>query len=143
MENTNCYIGKFEMPYTVASNFKEKEILTIANIISGSRLGDKLCFSGFAHMFFDEENDNKHWNPHIQLLEGFTRNKTNIMVLSIKEGYKYDKIFVYQTTFKDSGFYGILCFNTETQKSLHIFNVEYDWSKFIIVLSRIIKNNKI
>ena len=143
MEENNCFaIGKFEMPYITGANFKEKEILNIANIITSSRLGDDVYFSGYGHMSFIEE-DNKHWYPHITKLDGFTRNKTNVMMLSIKSNNKYDNIFIYQTTTKDSGFYGILCFNTETQKSLHIYNVEYDWSRLVIVLSRVVQNNKI
>ena len=142
MEDNNYFaIGKFEMPYINGANFKEKEILNIANIINGSRIGENVYFCGYGNMSFSDE-DNKHWYPRITKLDGFIRNKTNLMILNIKSNNKYNYIFIYQTTTKDSGFYGILMYNSETNDSLHIYNVEYDWSRLVIVLSRIVQNNK-
>lgn len=136
------YIGKFEMPYIECQNFKEKEGYIISGIISGGRIGSFINFSGFANIAFDDE-DIQHWHPKVTILEKFTRSNSNALVYNINSNNKYNKIFVYKTNTKDSGFYGLLFYNTETNKSLHIFNVELDYSRLVINMSRVVENNQL
>lgn len=140
MENETIYSAKFEMPYISCVNFKEKESIILSNIIKGSRLGELVNFDGYANISFDEEDKN-HWHPQIKPIESFTRNKSNSLVFGIKGNNKYNKIFVYQTSLKETRFYGFIFYNTETNKCLHIYNVEYDHTKLIIGMFRIIQNN--
>lgn len=135
------YIGTMQMPYTECNNFKEKEALNILAIIGGARVRDFISFTGYANITFDD-NDIKHWHPKVKQLETFTRNKSNALVFNIF-GCSYDKMYVYKSNLKDNGFYGIILYNTENQKSSNIFNIEYDYSKLMIYINRIITNKKI
>lgn len=141
MEGNTCYIGKLHMPYTECVNFKEKEAMHIASIVNGARISDYLGFIGYANITFDEE-DYKHWNPKFNVLESFTRNKSNALMYVLRK-CEYDRLFIYKTNTKESGFYGIVLYNTETGKSSNVFNIELDYSRLMITIGRIIDHKKI
>ena len=135
------YIGTLQFPYTEFSNFKEKEALNILSIIGGTRVRDFISFTGYSNISFDDD-DTKHWKPKAKQLESFVRNKSNALVFNI-HNCLYDKMYVYKSNLKDSGFYGLIFYNTENQKSLNIFNIEYNYSKLIISINRILSNKKV
>ena len=132
------YFLKFNMPYITCDNYKEKELLNFIGIVNGSRVGLLLNGYSYANIRFSEE-DKKHENPIITELDSFSRSKTNCIIFNI-ENNKYDKIFIYQTLNKENPYYGILAFSTETQKLTHIYNIEYDHSKLIIYMFRMLSN---
>jgi len=136
MENT--FELKFEMPYIECGNFKEKEILTILNIVNGSRVGQKIGFSGYFNVSFNEE-DKQHWKPIFTYLDNFSRSKTNAFCFNISDFDKYDKIFVYYNGIRDSLYYGLLFYNSNTGKSVHLYNLDYDYTNLIVNISRVIK----
>lgn len=131
------YKLKFNMPYINCDNYKEKELLNFIGIINGSRVGLLLTGYKYANLKFDDK-DNKHEYPIITELDSFSRSKTNCIIFNISKNNKYDKIFIYQTLNKENPYYGILAFNEETQKCTHIYNIEYDHSKIIIYMFRML-----
>ena len=134
----NSYELKFEMPYIDCGILKEKEILNILNIISGSRLGQNVSFSGYYNVCFNEE-DKQHWKPIFTFLDGFSRSKTNSFCLNILNNSRFDKVFVFYNGVKDSLYYGLVFLNSETNKSLHLYNLDYDYTNLIVNISRTIK----
>lgn len=141
MEEDIVYVGKLNMPYTDPTNFKEKEAHHIISIINGGNIRDNVKFRGYGNMFFDEE-DNRHWNPNFIQLENYTRNKSNILIFDLLN-CEYDKMFVYKTNGKIDGFYGIVVYNTLNQKSVNIFNIEYNYAKLMEAIIRMILHKKI
>lgn len=135
------YVGKMNMPYTETTNFKEKEAQYINTIIYGGHIRDYVSFAGYANMFFDNE-DTKHWNPKFVMLNGFTRNKSNVLAYNL-HNCTYDKMFIYKVTYKQDGFFGIIIYDTKTCKSVNIFNIENDYSKLIINIYKMISHKKI
>lgn len=131
---------KFEMPYIDCLNFKEKELQTIINIISGSRVGQLISFNGYYNISFNEE-DKQHWKPILSNLESFSRSKTNCFSYNILNGNKYDKVFIYQTGGKEGGFYGFLFLNSIENKSLHLYNLKYDYTSLIVYLNQMVQKN--
>lgn len=125
------------MPYINCDNYKEKELMHFIGIISGSRTGLLLNGYSFGNIIFNEE-DKKHEFPIIMELDSFSRSKTNCLIYNIKNDNKYNKLFIYQTLNKDNPYYGILVYNTETGKSVHIYNIEYDYTKLIIYMFRLL-----
>lgn len=128
------YNLKFIFSYIECNNFKEKDLILLRNFISGCRLGREIKFSHYANVTFDE-NDKKHDFPIVTEIESFTRGKTNGIVFdmentSLNNGV-FTKCFVYQTLFNNSGAYGYILFNDETNEITHSFNIEYDANELV------------
>lgn len=128
------YNLKFIFSYIECNNFKEKELILLRNFVSGCRLGREIKFSHYANVTFDE-NDTKHDFPIVTEIESFTRGKTNGIVFdmentSLNNGV-FTKCFVYQTLFNNSGAYGYILFNDETNEITHSFNIEYDANELV------------
>ena len=136
MENT--YILKFEMPYIDCGNFKEKEILVINSIISGARVGQLLYFNGYGNISFNQE-DKQHWKPIVTYLDGFSRSKTNCICYGIPNCKRFDRVFVYYNGVRDSLYFGLLFYNTQTNDCLHLYNFTYDYTNLIVNLARVIQ----
>lgn len=131
MKNYNL---KFIFSYIECNNFKEKDLILLRNFISGCRLGREIKFSHYANVTFDE-NDKKHDFPIVTEIESFTRGKTNGVVFdmentSLNNGV-FTKCFIYQTLFNNSGAYGYILFNDETNEITHSFNIEYDANELV------------
>lgn len=125
---------KFLFSYIECSNFKEKELILFRNFVAGARLGREIKFSNYATVTFNEE-DTKHDFPIVTEIDSFTRGKTNGIVFdmektSLNNGV-FNKCFVYQTIYHNSGAYGYILFNSETGDSVHTFNVEYDTNELV------------
>lgn len=137
----NDYKLKFSFSYIDCNNFKEKELNVFRNIISNSRLGRDLKFNSYVNITFEHE-DKKHDFPVISVLESFTRGKTNGVIFDVPIGdYNdgtFEKMLLYQTTNKNTGSYGLLFFNTETNLNSHIFNIEYDINELLQHMQRVI-----
>ena len=132
------YNAKLEMPYTECVNFKEKESHFLSSVLLGGHLIDYCHFGGYHNISFGED-DIKCMNPIITSLESFSRNKTNCLCFNLTNSI-YDKLFIYKTGIKESNFYGLILYNIENNKSLNIYNIEYDVSKLVITINRIITN---
>lgn len=128
---------KFAIPYINCSNFKEKDTLVLRNIIKGARIGDMLKFASYGNITFSEE-DVPHWNPVITELDSFTRSKTNCMIFDIDSNCQYNKMFLYHTILPQHGFYGLLLYNSNINKFLHIYNIGYDINNLVIKMFKII-----
>ena len=68
----NSYMLKFNYCFVECTNFKEKELNILRNIISKARLGKELVFYRYANISFNE-NDSKHEYPVITEFENFAR----------------------------------------------------------------------
>lgn len=144
----NSYKLKFSFCYIECSNFKEKELIIFKNIISNSRLGRNVIFNCYANITFDSD-DKKHEYPIINELETFARSKTNGIIFDIPVGdYNdgtFEKVLLYQTTKyqtsnKNTGCYGLLFFNRETNLNSHVYNIDYDINDLIQHLQHTISN---
>ena len=134
---------KFLFSYIECNNFKEKELVIFRNIISNSRLGRDMLFNCYANITFDND-DKKHEYPIINELNAFTRSKTNGIIFDIPVGdYNdgtFEKVLLYQTTNKNTGCYGLLFFNRETNLNSHVYNIDYDINELIQHLQHTISN---
>ena len=139
----NSYKLKFSYCYIECNNFKEKELVIFRNIISNSRLGRDMLFNCYANITFDND-DKKHEYPIINELNAFTRSKTNGIIFDIPVGdYNdgtFEKVLLYQTTNKNTGCYGLLFFNRETNLNSHVYNIDYDINDLIQHIQRTISN---
>lgn len=133
-ENTK-YNFNFDYYYIECSNFKEKELLILRHVINGARIGQQLIFNKYGNISF-EENDIQHKCPIITEFNSFMRGKTNCIIFNLNNVPKYDICIVYQTVFKNDGFYGYIFYNTKTHKYKHIYNITYDLSSLINSITR-------
>lgn len=136
LKSDDKYKIEFNFYYIEFTNFKEKELLILRHVINGARIGQYLSFDKYANISFSD-NDTKHINPCITELNSFTRGKTNCIIFNMKNVKDYDKCLVYQTLFKNDGFYGYIFYNSETHKYKHIYNVSYDLS---LLLNNIVRS---
>ena len=124
----NSYQLKFSLCYIDCTNFKEKELLILRNIIANARLGRQLSFSNYAIITFDNETDKKHEYPNITEIPSYGRGKTNGIIFDIIDEQlksRFNKCLLYKTQYKTEGYYGYVFYNTETNESNHIFNVSF------------------
>lgn len=131
MSKLNCapkdqttYTLKFNFNYINCNKFKEKELLVLRNIISGSRVGQNFYFYKYANVSFDEQ-DYKHEYPIVSELDNFGRSKTNSIIFKISNNL-YNRCLIYQTGSKECSFYGYIIYNTETGKYSHNYNLDYE-----------------
>lgn len=127
--DNNNYTLKFNYCFIECTNFKEKELNVLRNIISKARLGKELVFYRYANISFNE-NDSKHEYPVITEFENFARGKTNAIIFKMDNEMssqeKYNRCIIYQTVSKNDGFYGYLFYNTETGEYNHTYNLTYE-----------------
>ena len=144
------YNLKFITPYTICSNFKEKDINYINAIISGSRLGTKIYFSTMANIYF-KDDDKYHFNPICNVPDMSIKGKFNCMVFNIdyylnehEKFNDYDKIFVYQVDYRntDNRGYSYVLYNSETGKSSHIPTLASIVDELIIKINSSLDNQK-
>lgn len=122
--NQTLYTLKFNFNYINCSKFKEKELIILRNIISGSRIGQNFYFYKYANISFDE-SDKKHEYPIVSELDNFGRSKTNGIIFKISNNI-YNRCLIYQTSSKECSFYGYIIYNTETGEYSHNYNLEYE-----------------
>ena len=132
------YKLKFQLPYIDCTNYKEKDLLSFINLVNGSRVGNLLCKYRYGTITYDQEDKQKFY-PIVNELDNFSRSKTNCIIFDIREGNcnKYNKLFLYQSILKDSGFYGFVAYNTETNKMLHIYNIDLNYTQLFDSIQRI------
>lgn len=137
------YNLNFLFSYIDCNNFKEKELIVLRNFIKGTRIGREIKFANYANISFDVE-DVKHDKPIVTELEQFTRSKTNGIIFNMENtelnNGVFNKCVIYQTLFTNSGAYGYILWNTETNDSVHEFNVEYDGNELIKHIYRTINS---
>lgn len=131
------YKLKFQLPYIDCTNYKEKDLLSFIKLINGSRVGQLLCGYKYGTITYDQEDKQKFY-PIANELDNFSRSKTNCVIFNIKEG-NYNKLILYQSILKDSGFYGFVVYNTETNKMLHIYNIDLDYTQLLGTIQRILQ----
>lgn len=133
------YELKFDWFYIDCANFKERELLLLRNTIAKARLGHDLSFYKYATITFSQE-DIKHETPIINELESFGRGKTNAIIFNMANtninNNKFNKCLVYQTIYKTDAYYGYIFYHTETQRYIHIYNVNHDICELIIHIGR-------
>ena len=87
------YTLKFNFNYINCSKFKEKELLILRNIVSGSRIGENFYFYKYANISFDE-SDKKHEYPIVSELDNFGRSKTNGIIFKISISFSFTKTVI-------------------------------------------------
>lgn len=135
------YTLKFEIPYINCDNFKEKDLINLLGVVTGTRINDLISNYKYGNIRF-ELDDKQHWKPIVSELDGFMRSKTNCIIFDIKEKQKYDKLFIYQTLNRENPYYGIVGLKSDNGKPVHIYFLELDYSVLVINMLRMI-NNKI
>jgi len=134
------YKLKFEMPYINCDNFKEKDLTNLLGVISGTRINESIESYNYANIKFDE-TDKQHWFPIVTELESFSRSKTNCIIFNLASSNKYSKLFVYQTLNRENPYYGIVGLKKNpdiNNSTVHIYNLELDYSVLVINMNRII-----
>lgn len=140
------YNLKFITPHVMCSNFKEKDIAFINNVIFGGRLGEKISYVGTGNIRFDSD-DKYQFNPICDTLEEFTKSKSNCLIYNITikdENNPYNKIFVYQVISKtnDNHGYGYILFNDETNECTHVPMISSIVDELIIKINCSLLNQK-
>lgn len=121
----------FSLPYMVVENLKQKDYLNVIGIITGTRLGEFVKLIGPGVISYDT-GDMQRIHPIVTLLDKFNRNKTNCIVFDLPINYKnfgyYDKLFIYYVGNNKSGGFGLVIYNSKTNKSISYNNIgkEYD-----------------
>lgn len=140
------YTLKFEMPYINCDNFKEKDLVNLLGVVTGTRIGESIKSYKYGNIRF-ETDDKQHWRPIVSELDSFARSKTNCIIFDTKDKDKYDKLFVYQSLNRENPYYGIVGLKTENGKIVHMYNktvhtyfLELDYSVLVINMLRMIIN---
>ena len=125
------YNIEFSMPYIETDTIKQKHYYILLQLINNSRLSEFMKFEGPGLIVFDED-DKKHWHPHVSLMDKYNRLKTNCLVFSLSEnpnnmGY-YDKLFLYYSTGSKISYYGYVMYDSKTNKSNHIYFIEDNYN---------------
>lgn len=136
------YTLKFEMPYINCDNFKEKDLVNLLGVITGTRINEQIENYTYGNIRF-EQDDKQHWKPIASELDVFSRSKTNCIIFNVKNSNKYSKLFVYQTLNRENPYYGIVGLKKEidingNNPTVHIYNLELDYSALVITMNRII-----
>ena len=136
------YTLKFEMPYINCDNFKEKDLVNLLGVITGTRINEQIENYTYGNIRF-EQDDKQHWKPIASELDGFSRSKTNCIIFNVKNSNKYSKLFVYQTLNRENPYYGIVGLKKEidingNNPTVHIYNLELVYSALVITMNRII-----
>lgn len=139
----NSYTIPFTQLYINCSITKEKEFLKFKHIFNGLQISKLFSFVSYANISFSEE-DTKHENAIITELPQFGRNKTNALVYRISPGTingdLYDKCIFYQYIGSLENYYGFILYNSETQKSHHVYNINYELMYLFIRLKQSINS---
>jgi hypothetical protein len=139
----NTHKLKFSFCYVDCNNFKEKDLIIFNNLVKNARIGRDLKFDSYANILFDE-SDTKHEFPILTKLQSFTRGKTNAILYTMPIDEYNDGTFthcmIYQTTNKNTGSYGALFYNLETELFSHIYNIEYNPNDLVQHLQRVVLN---
>ena len=123
------------------NNFKQKDALTLQNIVEGMRLKDDMFFEGYADMVF-EQSDAHHQHPSFVMLDGFNRKNTYALVYDISESERnalkeYDKMFIYQYLGKNFSYYGYMLYSSETKKSANHFVIPHDENDLFVNINSV------
>lgn len=137
MNENNEINLKMTMGFIDPIVFKEKEIQIINNIISGSRLGKNIVFYKYGNLVFDE-NDKRHFNPKLNLHDSYKRSKINcIAYKNTCENCTFDYLYVYKTSNSESGFFGILAYNSNKNENIHLYGLNLDYTNLVVNLMRL------
>jgi len=136
------YTLKFEMPYINCDNYKEKDLINLLGVVTGTRINDMIDHYTYGNIKFCE-GDSQHKYPIVSELENFTRSKTNCIIFDMANKYnqKYQKLFVYQTLNRENPYYGIVGLKSDGETLVHIYFLDLDYSVLIINMCRMIQNN--
>jgi len=136
------YTLKFEMPYINCDNYKEKDLINLFGVITGTRINDMINHYTYGNIKFCD-NDIQHKYPIVTELDNFTRSKTNCIIFDINEKYnhKYRKLFIYQTLNRENPYYGIVGLKSDGETLVHTYFINLDYSVLVINMSRMIQNN--
>ena len=114
--------------YLTTSVFKESLIYKLNSIISNNTtINDLTEFLGYGIITFD---DNKHETWDVEVFDKFTRGKINSIVYKVKEDeslnpHKYDYLVVFYNNTKGYESYGYVWVDTNKQKTLLRFCLEF------------------
>lgn len=138
------YTLKFEMPYINCDNYKEKDLLNLIGVITGTRINETIDKYTYGNIKFSED-DKQHKYPIVNELDGFHRSKTNCIIFDIDPKYqkKYKKLFVYQSLNKENQYYGIVGMKSENNNFVHVYFINLDYSVLVMNMHRMIQNNNI
>lgn len=122
------YKLKSSIFYENPENFKQKSMNILMNLL-GNSLMDFIKFNSYAIIRF-ENGDKKHEEFIIEETEKFTRAKINCIIYDLKQNkYNnyatgYDKIFIYYTKLNKTMLYSFFMYNTNTNKTSHVYYID-------------------
>lgn len=140
MEETNFKLS-FAWKHIIPNNFKQSNAAMINGMIAGGRMGEYYVFSSYALMYFDDDDKN-NLHPIVELQDKFNRTKTNCMVYDMpineaNRGY-YDKMFLYHSNGTSIGNYGLVLYNTETKRCVHISFIDDAMDSLLQTMARLV-----
>ena len=133
----------FDFTYERCDNFKEKEINTLKNILSMTRIAQEIVYKCNATISFDV-SDKTHEHPHITELEKYARSKTNGIIYELKHTKTnpgiYNRCLIYKNEWPKSITWGFVMFNSETGKQQHQYMIDEDFGDLIFKIQRNLTN---
>lgn len=132
------YNIKFDFWNINVDPIKEKEANKIIWILSQSRHVKDISFINYGEISFDVDDD-KHWNPIVEEQNSFNRRKSSCMIFDIhltKGTNYYDKLFLYHSNNKRTGNWGYVLYNSETNKSKHVYFIYDDLDDLITHINK-------
>lgn len=128
------YSIKFDFWKINVDVLKEKEASKLLWILSQTRHVKDISLHGYGCLTFDEEKDPDHLSPSVEMMDGFNRRKTNVIVMDIhmERGTTFfDKMFIYHSNNKRIGNYGYVLYNTVTKEHRHQYFIYDDLNDII------------
>lgn len=128
------YNLKFDFWKINCDVLKEKEVSRLLWILSQSRHVKDISLDGYGELSFDEEKDPNHLSPIVEMMSGFNRRKSNVIVMDIhieKGTTFFDKMFIYHSNNKRVGNYGFVLYNTKTKDHRHQYFIYDDLNDII------------
>lgn len=129
---------KLDYLYQTFSPFKESEVSNITNLISKSRVGKCIRFKCYGNASFNEE-DTKHENVTIKELDNFERKNSNVVVFEVIDEdckFVYTELFLYHNVTTSQSSYGLVNYNSKTDKITHKIQIDYDPYDLMIALNK-------
>jgi len=134
------YQLKMMMPYAICSGIKEREATVFKNTIGGSRIGQMIKFKAPCTIVFSDDDKTRE-HPMVTEHATHLKGKINCLEYEMQDSCYYNRVFIYQTVYKYSSYYGIVFYNDADKKSLHLYNIEYDLTKLVYSIQRVILAN--
>lgn len=119
------YSLTLNMPHVIMDAYKQKAINITISTIEQSALSSEMVFNSYG---IAEYVDDSEFNVIVTPVDKFFRGKINCLIFDFKKTKNnpgvYNKCFIYYTA-TDPSYCGYILLNTETNKQVHKFSLQY------------------